>query len=236
MIASKASITAVENHYTSGGISAFGLEQFNNIRNTNISSISLIVILFVISLSVILNNYSLMRKRAVESETQLNIANTRINTDPLTGVKSKHAFVEKELEMNHLIDNKTAGEFAIAVCDVNGLKYINDNFGHKVGDEHIKKAAKLICDFFDHSPVYRTGGDEFVVYLQGQDYDNRKKILENFHNLSVKHIESKDVVVSVGISDFDKEKDNDVHSVFERADSLMYEEKQALKEMGAITR
>ena len=236
MIASKASITNIENYYTNSGISAFGLEQFNNIRNTNISSVSLIVVLFAISLSVILNNYSLMRKRAVESETQLNIANTRINTDPLTGVKSKHAFVEKELEMNHMIDNKTVGEFAIAVCDVNGLKYINDNFGHKVGDEHIRKAAKLICDFFDHSPVYRTGGDEFVVYLQGQDYDNRKKILENFHNLSVKHIESKDVVVSVGISDFDKEKDNDVHSVFERADSLMYEEKQALKEMGAITR
>lgn len=236
MTVSMDSINAIENHYTNSGISAFGLEQLNNIRITNISSVFLIVVLFTISLGVILNNYSLMSRRARESETQLSIVNNRINTDPLTGVKSKHAFVEKELEMNSKIDENEADEFAIAVCDVNGLKYINDNLGHKAGDEHIKKASTIICDMFTHSPVYRTGGDEFVVYLHGQDYKNRHKILENFHKLSLEHIENGGVVVSLGISDFDKEKDKDVHSVFERADALMYEDKQFLKSKGSISR
>ena len=39
-----------------------------------------------------------------------------------------------------------------------------------ISDEYIKKSAKLLCDIFDHSPVFRVGGDEFVVFLRGDDY------------------------------------------------------------------
>ena len=71
-----------------------------------------------------------------------------------------------------------AGPFAIVVCDLNGLKFVNDTLGHKAGDERLKQASKVICDVFSHSPVFRNGGDEFVAYLSGRDYDDRQKLMD----------------------------------------------------------
>ena len=78
----------------------------------------------------------------------------------------------------------------MVVCDVNGLKKINDTLGHKAGDEYIRKAFEMICDIFQHSPVYRTGGDEFVVILTGRDYIIRKELVLALHDRSVEHIGS----------------------------------------------
>ena len=68
--------------------------------------------------------------------------------DPLTGVKSKHAFVDKEIEIDEKIERGLPFEFGVIVCDVNGLKHINDTLGHKAGDEYIKSACMLICEYF----------------------------------------------------------------------------------------
>lgn len=124
----------------------------------------------------------------------------------------------------------------MAVCDVNGLKFINDTQGHKAGDKYIQKAAKMICELFMHSPVYRTGGDEFVVILSDADYLNRSVIMKRLHDMSVENIEKGGVVVSGGISDYEPNVSESFKSVFEKADALMYEEKKMLKCMGAATR
>ena len=63
--------------------------------------------------------------------------------DPLTGVKSRHAYIEKEKEMDALVESGQAPPFAVAVLDVNGLKQINDTYGHKAGDQQICSASKL---------------------------------------------------------------------------------------------
>ena len=81
----------------------------------------------------------------------------------------KHAYVDAVAELNTKIDGAAADPFAVAVCDVNGLKAINDTLGHQAGDKLIREASMLICNTFKHSPVYRVGGDEFVVILIGQD-------------------------------------------------------------------
>ena len=47
------------------------------------------------------------------------------------------------------------------------LKLINDTYGHEKGDIYLKTACNAICDVFRHSPVFRMGGDEFAVLLQG---------------------------------------------------------------------
>ncbi len=119
---------------------------------------------------------------------------------------------------------------------MNGLKVINDTLGHKAGDEYILKASRMICDIFQHSPVYRTGGDEFVVILHGRDYLIRKELVLTLHDRSVEHISTNEVVISGGLSDYQPGLDNSFHDAFERADALMYEEKKLLKGMGAISR
>ena len=183
-----------------------------------------------------LTNYSHMKKREEEQAALLGHAQSVAYKDPLTGVKSKNAYVENERILNESIRDGNPDAFSIVVCDVNGLKYVNDTFGHKAGDEYIISAAELICDVFVFSSVFRIGGDEFVVLLIGPDHSERENLLRALRQRSEENIKSDKVVIASGMSDFVPGEDKDVHSVFERADAIMYQNKQALKGMGARTR
>ena len=92
-----------------------------------------------------------------------------VNIDALTGVKNRHAYLETEERINAQIAQQRGPEFAIVILDVNDLKKVNDNDGHKAGDQYLRNACKIICDIFKHSPVFRIGGDEFAVIAQGSD-------------------------------------------------------------------
>ena len=185
--------------------------------------------MLTLAVVILLTNFAYMNRRARESEEQLSFARDMAYTDPLTGVKSKNAYVEHEHALNTRIAEGSADPFAVVVCDVNGLKQVNDTLGHKAGDEYIHSASMLICELFSHSPVFRIGGDEFVVLLSGQDYETRETTMEDLHAQSVHNRGRGKVVVAGGISDFIPGQDAKVHDVFERADALMYEEKRALK-------
>lgn len=192
--------------------------------------------MFGISLTVLLVNHLSMKKWEKKAAQERDEARSVAYTDPLTGVKSKNAFAVEESRLEADIAGGNAGEFGIIVCDVNGLKRINDTLGHKASDEYIKSACKLLCEHFKHSPVFRIGGDEFVVLLKGHDYQARNEILENINSIIEENIGSNKVVASLGFTDFDPETDNSFHEVFKRADGLMYERKMQLKSMGAVTR
>ena len=60
--------------------------------------------------------------------------------------------------------------------------------------------------------------------------------MQVLHDRSVEHISSGGAVVSAGLADYEPEQDTSTHDVFERADALMYKEKQLLKSLGAVTR
>ncbi len=171
-----------------------------------------------------LSNIDESIKRRAQYELLTEIA----NRDSLTGVKSKHAYSEAEEHINFEIDKEDC-EFAIAVCDVNGLKQINDNLGHKAGDKYIKDACAIICKVFKHSPVYRIGGDEFTVILKGSDYQYRNELMGTVNKIVEHNRDNGGVVVSIGLSDFIPGEDKSVSEVFERADALMYKRKVQLK-------
>ena len=240
MVATDKGMQYVEEFYTGAGMTSaqagIVASQMQIVRQTSAVSILVVLALFGLSLGILLNNYSLMNRRAMLTEEQLGLMREMANKDPLTGVKSKHAFAEKEKQINEQIQEGRMEAFSLAVCDVNGLKYINDTYGHKAGDEHIRKACHMICTFFDHSPVYRTGGDEFVVILTGDDYQNRKTILKSLHSASSEHIGSGEAVVAAGMADYIPEKSSSLHSIFEQADARMYENKKELKAKGAVSR
>ena len=185
--------------------------------------------MFTFALIIMLTNHSYMNKRSLENE---HLA----NTDPMTGVKNKHAYQVYETRLNAAINDGRNQEFAIVVCDVNGLKKINDTLGHKAGDEYIVQACQMVCEIFQHSPVFRVGGDEFVVILSGRDYAIRKELMEVVHDRSVDHIRNGGAVISAGVSDFNPGEDTSAHAVFHRADEKMYAEKRLLKSLGAAAR
>ena len=203
--------------------------QMGELEKSDTRTILMATGMFVFALMIMLSNYSFMNKQNLEIKT---IA----NSDAMTGVKNKNAFLHSENEINLAIQRHEAGAFAVVVCDVNGLKYINDNFGHKAGDDYIRAACKMICDFFDHSPVFRTGGDEFVVILRDRNYENRALIMDQLRRASEDHIGTNNAVVASGIAEFNPESNESFHAVFEKADKRMYENKQALKSKGARAR
>ena len=169
------------------------------------------------------------KRKEMEFERAIISATDMANKDALTGIKNKHAYANVEMELDNKINEMTAEAFAIAVCDVNGLKQVNDIQGHSAGDEFIKNACMLICNTFKHSPVFRIGGDEFVVLLRGSDYENRWELSNGFREKLEENKQNGLVTLAYGISDYIPEQDMRVQDVFERADTLMYENKKWFK-------
>ena len=175
--------------------------------------------LFLLCIFIMLNIYS---------ETQrLNKRLNEAKRDALTGVKNKHAYLDAEKQINTAIENKEQPEFSLAIFDVNDLKTVNDTRGHNAGDEYLKAACSIICEIFSHSPVYRVGGDEFVVISQGSDYANIDKLMEEVDRHNEYAAENDGVIIACGMAKFDN--DNNVVEVFDRADTLMYKNKINLK-------
>ena len=166
----------------------------------------------------------------VRRERELNAAREIANRDALTGVKSKHAYDEAVLKINAEIQNGSSVPFAIAFCDVNGLKTVNDTKGHQAGDKLILDAARVICDIFKHSPVYRIGGDEFVAILRGSDYENRQMLVESMIEKNAESRESDGVIIACGSAAWNADQDQTFEAVFKRADEAMYSNKTSLKE------
>lgn len=149
--------------------------------------------------------------------------------DPLTGVKNKRAYTQNEQGIDQTIKKGQAEPFAIVICDVNNLKRINDTQGHAAGDNYIKEACREVCDIFKHSPVYRIGGDEFVIVLMGQDYQNRKELLLRLKEVNIRNAACDGVVIANGMSEYQAGQDLAVAAVFARADYAMYINKKILK-------
>ena len=185
--------------------------------------------LFALSVTVIVSNHRTMKRRERENEEALGNIQNIAYKDNLTGVKSMHAYSEKVDSMNVRISDELIDEFAVVVCDVNGLKQINDTLGHKTGDEYIRKASDIICSRFKRSPVFRIGGDEFVVILEGLDYNDRLHLMRELDELADVNNATGGVVVAAGITDYEKGIDTSFRKVFDRADAMMYARKRELK-------
>ena len=175
-------------------------------------------------------------KKEKEQITALKRANELARRDDLTGTRNKTAYHEMEEQVQERIDSGNDSlDFAIVVCDINGLKHVNDTQGHKAGDEYIRSACKLICNTFAHSPVFRIGGDEFAVFIEKDSYNDRHALLERLHTQVMENVKKKDgPVIAAGMAYFERGSDRSVNDVFDRADAKMYENKSRLKELTAL--
>ena len=161
--------------------------------------------------------------------------NKQVFVDALTHVKNKGAFTTALDELQvHLDFDREKQAFAIGVFDCDDLKLINDQYGHDNGDTYLKTASRTICRVFQHSPVFRIGGDEFSIILRDEDYQNRDALVSRFRRDCSEVTASAEnkweqVHVSMGIAVFDPLEDRDVNDVLRRADKIMYENKSIRK-------
>ena len=136
-------------------------------------------------------------------------------------------YTEAEERLNEQIAERPDVEFAIVLLDVNDLKRVNDTAGHQAGDQYIKDACKIICDTFKHSPVFRIGGDEFAVIVQGSDYACIDDLVEKVNEQNEDALKNGGIVIACGMAKY--ENDEIAAPVLERADRNMYENKSILK-------
>ena len=93
----------------------------------------------------------------------------------------------------------------------------------------------MVCTIFTHSPVFRIGGDEFVVLLKGSDYQNYEELLADFNGQldALAKDDSLDpwekVSAAIGVAYWGKDGNNDIATLFKSADENMYENKVKMK-------
>ncbi|HEY5523914.1 MAG TPA: HD domain-containing phosphohydrolase, partial [Clostridium sp.] len=142
--------------------------------------------------------------------------------DHLTGLYNRR-FYEEELKR---LDIKRNLPMTIAMGDVNGLKLINDSFGHVIGDVLLKKVAEAIrsgCRADDI--IARLGGDEFVIILPKTDTFETEQIIKRIQNLLVKEkVGSIDISISFGYETKNNEEE-DIQEIFKNAEDNMYKKK-----------
>lgn len=154
--------------------------------------------------------------------------NVLAHRDALTGVGSKLAY---DGMVDKLTEEMQQGgaRFGIVMVDMNGLKQLNDTYGHEKGNVAIRKTCALICDVFSHSPVYRFGGDEFVVVVKTSDYDAIAEKVEQFKRQAAKTQGEPWEIVNAAIGYALYDNDDTVDDVFRKADHIMYEHKKEMK-------
>ena len=163
----------------------------------------------------------------VKRDEAYNRALQMASRDALTGVKSKYAYDQTIDKLEKEISDGSPIEFAVAVCDVNNLKSINDSKGHQEGDKYLCTACQIVCDVFKHSPVFRIGGDEFAAILRGGDYVRRFDLLKEINDIAKVNTSKDAAVMACGMSDY--QKGDKFADVFNRADEAMYAQKNSLK-------
>lgn len=103
------------------------------------------------------------------------------------------------------------------------------------GNKLLVRVAKLLSGSFLNSSIYRVGGDEFVVILEDEDYDEREALLAEFDEMCIdEYLEAEGetipVLVAHGLAVYDPEIDYSYDNLFHRADGLMYNHKRKIKE------
>ncbi len=126
----------------------------------------------------------------------------------------------------HRIDNLSNLPISLVLADVNGLKLVNDVFGHLAGDKLLKKVAKVFKEETRENDIAsRIGGDEFILILPKTGPEKARKIVDRINSsISNERIECITCSVSFGLAT-KTDADESIDNIFMRAENRMYNEK-----------
>ncbi|MCR5102086.1 MAG: GGDEF domain-containing protein [Butyrivibrio sp.] len=148
--------------------------------------------------------------------------------DELTGLSNRHALMEKvEDKENDDIDDKVI----LIMCDLNGLKEVNDTKGHKEGDDYLKRGADCLISVFGKESTYRFGGDEYLVVEWNLTREEVDRQIEQVKE----ELERQGVSMALGVL-YKEHFDQPIDDLIKEADMIMYEDKKKYYEMSGKDR
>lgn len=153
--------------------------------------------------------------------------------DSLTGLRNTTSYKVWVTDLDKEMQEKNT-KFGVIVFDVNYLKETNDKYGHDMGNKLIVAVGQLISGIFKRSPVFRIGGDEFLVILQNRDLEDYEALCEKLdYECANQFIDSNDKIIPIsiarGFAMCDYDTDKQFVDVFNRADDAMYKHKRKMK-------
>ena len=180
---------------------------------------------YVAMTMVLLINYIMLVARALEdSSIREQILMDVMNTDELTGLKNRRAFMESMEKADQDAD------YGVVFCDLNGLKSINDTYGHIRGDKYLTDFSEILHGAFEGSEIFRVSGDEFVVFYKNGSEDG----FDMKYGRLCKQCKDRGNISSIGAS---YGKGREIVRLVVKAENRMYEEKQRYyKEKGSPNR
>lgn len=142
--------------------------------------------------------------------------------DQLTGLHNRR-FFEEELKR---LDQEENLPLCIIMADVNGLKLVNDSFGHKAGDILLEKFARVLKEFYPSEDlISRIGGDEFVILIPKMNQEQADELVERIKNkCNNETVKAINLSVSFGW-DVKNHISEDINTVLKSAEDFMYKKK-----------
>lgn len=155
-----------------------------------------------------------------------------IMRDGLTGLYN-HTAIKEELNAEISIAGRSNTPLALAMIDLDNFKYVNDTYGHPVGDQVLRTLSLLLRQRLRRSDVVgRYGGEEFVVIFPGTTAATANRVLEKIRQTFFKiqqYSEKGDFSVSFSAGIADLTQTQDVDELFDSADSALYAAKHGGK-------
>jgi len=171
-------------------------------------------------------NLSMENQRLLNNNSDLNL---KSKMDELTKIFNRRGLLQYGQQLiNFSLEMETSG--LVIFADMDGLKTINDTYGHKVGDVSIETEAKVLKESFRKSDIIgRLSGDEFAVIAPGLTLDIFKKCRQKVKDLNNKFSKEAglqfDLSISLGAVEFSSENSN-LLELLQQADKKLYEEKK----------
>lgn len=211
-------------------------QYFSNLYVTGVSTSILTMILFYILLLYSINSAKLIeyKNKTLELENTKNenlkyqeTLKDKIIKDGLTSCYNRN-FI-----MNVLQNNFECGiaDFMVIFLDLNGLKYVNDNFGHNVGDKYISGVSQAMLSAVRSGDyVSRIGGDEFLIVLMNLKENEANAIMERIDQ-NIKYLDEMTEEYKVAISKGHVYVDSEmlkigISKIIQLADQKMFQEKK----------
>ena len=154
--------------------------------------------------------------------------------DELTNIFNRKAFNERLKEKFDLYQRYNS-IFCIAMYDIDNFKNINDTYGHDMGDKVLKEMTEEVkLQIRKTDLIFRVGGEEFIIIFPKTLIDEAFEVVEKIRKKvsQMNILENEKITVSIGLSQVNE--DDDVDSIYERIDKLMYQSKNSGKNQTSI--